>query len=179
MSNNKVSKRYAKAIFEESEKKDSLKEIAKEFEAINQVLNASPDLIQALSNPVIDSTQKLAVLKKIFPSVHPDISRLFEIVSEKRRENILQHIAQSFLNMHDEKLGLKRVAIQTTVPLQSEVEHRISDWIKSKTGANTVLIDNKVNKDIIGGMVIRFGDNLIDSSIKSQINKLKKEFNIA
>jgi len=77
--------------------------------------------------------------------------------------------------INDKKDGIVKASIVSANELENESIDAISEFIKSKTGAEKVKINQEKNKDLLGGVVIRYGDKIVDSSLRARVNELKKK----
>lgn len=77
--------------------------------------------------------------------------------------------------INDKKDGIVKASIVSANELGNESIDAISEFIKSKTGAEKVKINQEKNKDLLGGVVIRYGDKIVDSSLRARVNELKKK----
>lgn len=84
--------------------------------------------------------------------------------------------------MHDlyrKNQGIEKVSVQSAAALNESDKTSIQQYVQKITGAKSVELHTEINPSVIGGMVIKFGDNLLDSSVAAKLRKLKKELNIA
>jgi F-type H+-transporting ATPase subunit delta len=137
-------------------------------------LEGSKDLKVLLSNPVINSKTKSAILKEIFSSkVGAVVSNFIQFVVDKGRENLLNDICNRFMMLSDEKLNQVNVAITSAVELnelqKNEIEKKLTKIINKN-----VIADYKINNKIIGGFKAKYNDTVIDASIEHQLQLLKK-----
>jgi F-type H+-transporting ATPase subunit delta len=91
----------------------------------------------------------------------------------------MEAIAHEYIVLNNEDNGIVSAKVVSSVELAKEYEAQIVSYIKKHSGAKEVKLEKVVDEDIIGGVIIRFGDYLLDNSISTQINNLKKELNIA
>lgn len=179
MSETKISNRYAEALMQQAISDNSLKEVANDMTVLSKTCQSSTDLRNALKNPIIAPQQKLNAMKEIFKGFHKTSMDFITLVCNRNRENILMHFAEAFLDLYRVQQGIVKVDVQTAVALNDKDESSIKKYVQNATGAKTVEIHTEINSNVIGGMIVKFGDMLLDTSISAKLRKLKKELNIA
>lgn len=172
-----VAFRYAKSLLDLAEEKGLTEEIYKDMLFFKNTVEGSRPLMLMLKNPIVRSSKKDAVLKEIFKSkINPVSSAFIDIVARKNRESIIDEIAAEYIRLHDEKKGIERATVVTTTPLTDELRTKFKAMVAKRTGSQLVDLTEKVNPNIIGGYVLKLGDQQIDASVKSQLNALKLTF---
>lgn len=179
MSETKISNRYAQALMQQAVADNKLSAIAADMTTISKICTESKDLRNTLMNPVINQQQKLNALMGIFKGLDATVQNFIKLVCSKNRESLLPDIADAFLSQYRSHQGIEKVTVQSTAPVSEQDKQSIKQFIKQKTGAKEIELHTEINPDVIGGLVIKFGDNLLDSSIAAKLRKLKKELNIA
>lgn len=179
MPETKISNRYAEALMQQALADNKLSAVADNMETISNTCKDSKDLQNVLSNPIINKQQKQNALLAVFAGLDPMVLDFIRLVSSRNRESFLSDIADAFLALYRTNQGIEKVTIQSAVKVSEHDEQSIKQYIKQKTGAKTVDLQTEINPSVIGGLVIKFGDNMLDTSIAGKLRKLKKELNIA
>lgn len=179
MSDTKIANRYAESLLQEAISGNTLKDVADSMVLISETCSKSKDLRNALRNPIINSNEKLNALLSIFKQCHPLVYDFLKLVCNKKRENILPLIAESFLELYRKNQGIEKVSVQSASPLNDNDKASIQQYVQKVSGARSVELHTEIDPSVVGGLVIKFGDNLLDSSISAKLRKLKKELNIA
>ncbi len=179
MSEIKIANRYAQALIQQAIADNQLSAVAANVQTLFDTCQTSKDLRNVLSNPIIVPSQKLEALKSIFKNFDNLTLNLIVLVCSKNRENILADIAEAFLTAYRAHQGIQKVNIESAVAADDNTLQSIKKYVMDKTGARDIELHTSINPDIIGGLVIKFGDNLLDSSIAAKLRNLKKELNIA
>lgn len=179
MSETKIANRYAEALMQEALSANQLKAVAESMTIIGSTCAESKDLRNVLNNPIILPSQKLSALMKIFSNSNKLALDFIQLICNKNRESLLPGITEAFLNLYRKHEGIEKVTVQTAAALSSEDQKNIQQYVLKATGAKAIELDTQINPAIIGGMVIKFGDKMLDTSIASKLRKLKKELNIA
>jgi F-type H+-transporting ATPase subunit delta len=179
MSERKIANRYAEALIQQAVADGLLDAVAESMKTIHDTCNSSADLRNTLSNPIINPAQKQKALLAIFKECHPLVYDFIKMVCNKNRENLLQEISDVFLELYRKHNGIEKVNVQSASPLKESDKLSIQQYVQKVTGAKSVELHTSINPEIIGGLVIKFGDNLLDTSVAAKLRKLKKELNIA
>lgn len=178
MSDIKIARRYATALFLNA-KEGKQADLYNEVKNLEKITSENPALSTLLKDKSIDSSTKILALNKIFGNSSQIIQNTLHLLCEKKRENILENVINEFYQIYDTHNKRVKVSVTSALPLDSTTENSISNLVKEKTGAREIEFTNIIDKSILGGFVVRFGDTLVDSSISSQLNKIKNEFKIA
>ena len=103
--------------------------------------------------------------------------RFLEIIIKKRREVLVAEIAQEFINLYNDFLNIKTVVLKTATKANDTLVVQLKNILKEQLKANIELIE-AVNPNLVGGFVLTYEDRQYDASIRRNINRLKKEYNI-
>lgn len=175
MSVGTVASRYAKSLIELAEEKKVVEEVYKDMLLFKQISAENRGLMLALKSPVVRHEKKLGILKAIFQErVHPVSYTIFNIITKKNRESILDSIAEEFVTLYNSYKGIQKAMITTSTPLTPALRAQFNKIVADATG-KTVELEEKVSEKLIGGYVLRVGDRQIDASLKSRLNELKLE----
>jgi F-type H+-transporting ATPase subunit delta len=176
MTGTRAALRYAKAILDVSNAKGNAEVVGTDMKTISDAISQSSELKLFLENPVIKGESKLAALNEIFASANADTKNLFSVLLQNKRLDILEAIAAQFAVLYDELKGIQVAYVTTATPLTAELETQVLAKVK-ELSTKEVTIVNEVNKDIIGGFIIRLGDMQYNASIANKLSQLKREFN--
>lgn len=176
MSNFRVVTRYAKSLIEIAEERNSTDAVVKDVKTILEALK-NRDLQLMVKSPVVKPSIKQKVFNQIFGNSISDITSLFiAILIRKGRERILPDILNGVLDQYRAIKGITKVKLITAVPADQQLIDKLITTLTSASSINDVELSTKVDPTLIGGMIIDFGDQLIDSSIKHELNSIKKRF---
>jgi F-type H+-transporting ATPase subunit delta len=169
-----VARRYARAIFDIGVAKGLYEAFATEIEALAAVYAASPDLRQALENPVFKLDQRQGILEKILPRVAPsrEIRNFALLLLERRRIGSLPAIARAYRELVDDKLGRVRATVTSATPLDPATQTAVQRALERRTGKRVVL-SASTDPNLIGGIVARVGDQVFDGSLRTRLDSLK------
>lgn len=178
MLTSKVAKRYAQGLLDFTQESGNTASVFAEMKDVLKIINDSKELRNFFASPIIDAKKKTNAAAAIFSSFSPVAKNMISMVIKHGRESHLQDIAQEFINKVEDLQGVQRV----TLTVASELSQKnVDDIIKS-----TSLVDNTknydlkilVNPELIGGYILRVGDQQVDTSVRTKLNQVKKEFQL-
>jgi F-type H+-transporting ATPase subunit delta len=176
MTESRVSHRYAKSVLDLSLEKNQLEQVREDMQLIFDTIHASHDLGVLLKSPVIKTDKKQEILKAIFGGKIGVITTEFiDVITRKRREGELQGIASAFLSQYKKHKQILTAVITTASGLDEKLRAQVISIVKQSAGKEVELVE-QINKDLIGGFVLRVGDNQVDASILRQIRDLDRSF---
>jgi len=172
----KVAKRYAKSLLDLSRQTGVIDEAGRDMKLFVAVCTENRGLGLLLATPIIHADKKLSILRKVFEGKMNKISlSFFEIITHKGREAYLEAIAKEFVQQYKRYKGIQTAVITSAAGLDDRLRSEVYRLVKENTNSEVELIE-KVDKDIIGGFILRMDDRQYDASISSELKKLAKEF---
>jgi F-type H+-transporting ATPase subunit delta len=172
-----VAARYAKSLLDLAQEKGITEALYKDMVFFKNTVAQSRPLMLMLKNPIVRAEKKSAVLKAAFSNrVNPVTMSFFQIIAKKNREGIMDAIAEEFINQYDRLKGVERATVVTTVPLSDPLREKFKAMVMKTTGGKLVELEEKIDQKLIGGYILRVGDQQIDGSIRSQLNELRLQF---
>ncbi len=169
-------RRYSHALFNVALGHDEVDAIANDMATITQTMSSSPDIMRALGDPRITHDRRKDALHQIFgASIRPDVEHFLFLLVDKDRIHILPHVAREFNRFVDEYRGEADAEATSAVPLTEAQQTALIERLKSSTGLRTIRLTTRVDPSILGGLVIRVGDKLIDGSVTTQLAQLRDQ----
>jgi F-type H+-transporting ATPase subunit delta len=169
-----VSRRYARALLDIGTSEGNLDALVADMEKIAETFESSRDLRAALLNPQVAHAAKKAVLADVCAqlSVDKTARNVTLLLSDRRRIALLPEIAQLLREMNDARKGLLRAEVTTAVELSDAFYQKLLATLE-KLSKKRVVLDKKHDPALIGGVVLRIGDLVLDSSLKTRLDGLK------
>lgn len=171
----KLANRYSKALLELAHEKNVLEQVKEEMKFLNQVINSSPDLAAMLKSPVIKSDQKRKVMNEIAKNLSQLTQSFIRLLINQKRESYINEITKNFLEQYRIFKGIHLVQVTSAKPLSQKIKDEIIKKVKSSIGG-TIELEEIINPDIIGGLIITINDKQINASVKNFLNEFKKTF---
>lgn len=168
-----VSKTYGEALFKLAIEENDLDTIAEEAKSTLSAIQKNEDLIKLLNHPKISRDEKVAMVEKIFKgNVSDTIVGFLVIIVEKGRYSDLEAIFEYFLAQVKEYRNIGVAYITSAVPLTEEQKKMTLDRLLKVTKYVQFDMHYTVDESLIGGMVIRIGDRVVDSSVRTKLNTM-------
>ena len=169
-----ISERYGSALYDLASEKKCIDSILNDFEVAEKVFKESSELRQVIRSPLVNSDEKLNILLKIFSQInlHDLTTTFLKVLSDNKRISNLISIILQFKKINSEKRGDITADITSADELSEDEKNNITNQLKNSLGQKLSL-NFDVDKDIIGGLIVRVGSKMIDTSILNKINKLK------
>ncbi|MCF0073182.1 ATP synthase F1 subunit delta [Dyadobacter sp. CY261] len=168
-----VASRYAKSLIELAKEQNVLDTVYQDMLLFKDTADKNRGLMLALKSPVVRHEKKLGILNALFKArVSPVSFAIFDIITKKNRESILDEIAVEFIKAYNIYQGIENATVVTPTPLTDELRKQFNDIVAKATG-KTVQLAEKVDTALIGGYVLTVGDRQIDASLRSRLNELK------
>jgi F-type H+-transporting ATPase subunit delta len=170
----RAARRYAGALFDLARDRNELQPIAEGLNSVAQVSTASPELMAVLHHPRITQERKKEVLTHVFGGqINHDVENLLLMMVEKDRAAIIPNVAAQFNRLMDEYMRETDAEATTAIALTSAQESALLDRLQAVSGMR-VRLKTRVDENILGGLVVRIGDKLIDASVASQLQSMKE-----
>ena len=169
---------YGQALYELAIESGSAAGYLDEVQSVLEVFKENGELTDFLNNPKISKTDKVKTMESIFDSrVRKDITGLIVLAVEKDRQNDIQGILEYFITAIKDYLKIGIVNVATPMELSDRQKAEVEKRILDTTAFKKLEMNYSVDKSLIGGMVIRIGDRVVDTSIKTKLAELTKELN--
>ncbi|KFF01559.1 ATP synthase F1 subunit delta [Chryseobacterium luteum] len=178
MLTSKVAKRYAQGLLDFTNETGQTAAVFSEMKDVKKIMSQSADLNKFFLTPYIDAKKKIEVADQIFKDFSVSSQNLIRLVIRHGRENQLKNIAQEFINKVEDINGVQRITLTTATQLSKEnLDQILRSTNLVKEGSNFDLNLN-VKPEILGGYILRVGDQQIDTSVKTKLNQVKKDFQL-
>ena len=169
-----ISDRYGSALYDLASEKKCIDEILNDFDTVEKTMKESSDLRNVIKSPLVNSEEKLNILLKIFAGSNFNIltTTFLKVLDNNKRISNLSTIILQFKKINSEKRGDITADITSANILSDDEKNNITNQLKKSLGEKLSL-NFDVDEDIIGGLIVKVGSKMIDTSIANKINKLK------
>jgi F-type H+-transporting ATPase subunit delta len=177
MADSRVASRYVKSLLGLAVEQGAVDAVHADMQMISKAGQTNRDFLLMLKSPIVRHEKKKEVLNKIFSGrVHPLTMAIIEILTKKNREPLLPSIASEFHNAYNDFKGIGKASIVSAFELDASLKTQLEAIVKKLSNKTQVEMDQKVDKELIGGFILNVGDRQIDASIKSKLKSLKNKF---
>jgi len=171
-----VSSTYGDALFELALSEGRLDELYEEIASVRDVFLENEELVRFLNHPKVPKEEKLAVIVNVFSGrVSEETVGFLHIITDKDRYNDMIPIFDHFLKRVKDHNGIGKAVVTSAFPLSDRQKEAVETRLLETTDYKSFEMDYRVVPEILGGLVIRIGDRIVDSSLKSQIDKMTRE----
>jgi len=171
-----LSSTYAQALFELALSSNQLDEVADEVQQLAELIERESDLRALLANPAIDLNARKGILERLFAGKVSDLTlRFLYTVNRKNRSGHLGSIFQAFLQQVDAHRGIVPASAIVANELPQDRLEAVAGELARSLGVQQVRLSQVVNDQLIGGLQLRVGDQLLDASVATQLKGLQKQ----
>lgn len=168
-----VAKRYALSLFETGLELNKIKEFNDELNFIKKIFESEPRLLQILHHPKISKVEKRSLLNDIFKDkISLEMVNFLYILIDKRREDFILEIAQSYKVLFNEHQEILKVMAITAVPMEDKAKEKLSLVLKNKFNKN-IELSNVIDKSLIGGVLLKIENKIMDGSLRGQLKSME------
>lgn len=168
-----VAKTYSQALFEVGLENNNLDVYMEELKVVRDMFKEHPNFYVILTSPKINTEEKKKIVDEVFKDKATDeISNFMKIIIDKRRVKDFYSIVAQFENLIYEHKGIVKATALTTVLLGKDEKDSLIKKLESTTGKKVELI-NEIDKSLLGGVLIKLGDQVIDGTLRGKLNNLQ------
>ena len=171
-----ISKTYGDALFELAVEESKVDVLLEEIQQLQEILKENSDFGKMMAHPKIIKEEKLQVAENVFKGrISNELMGFLLIIISKDRYQEIDEILEYFVTEVKKYKGIGVATVTTAVPLKEEQCKKIEQKLLDTTDYKKMEMHYQVDAALIGGMVIRIGDRVVDSSISTKLNELQKE----
>ena len=171
-----ISSTYADALFDLAIEKNKTEDWQKAVETIKGILCENPEFGKLMAHPQVDKEEKLSLASEAFENkVDPEIVGLIRIVIEKDRYSEIDSIFEAFIAKVKDYNGVGVAYVSTAKELSESQKDAVVAKLIETTEYKSMEMHYSVDESLIGGMVIRIGDRVVDSSIRTRLDTMTRQ----
>lgn len=175
MLSNELANKYARAIFELAVEEDQLQEVTNNMKFINETIKSQHDLSDFMYHPHVKVEAKKEIFSQIFKTEIGDLANKFmSLLLDKKREMLLPQIVSEYEILANEAQNIVKAEIIVAGELSAEQRTALINKLSNVTGKK-VVVEFKIETGILGGVIVKIGDKLIDGSVVRQLEALKTQ----
>ena len=173
MLTNQLALKYAQAIYEITAELSRVDEAEQQLKLIYSVLSEHSDLYCLIYHPLVPASAKKKIIRQIFGrELDKSVKNFLLLLIDKRRESALPAIIQAYIRLAHEARNIAEAEVFTAKQLNQDQLNGLIAKLSKITG-KTIVLKTAVDQKLLGGVVIKIGDKLIDGSIAHQLKRLK------
>jgi ATP synthase F1 delta subunit len=165
---------YARSLFEVAKDQGKLDEVRDQLTAIADALAESREMQQFFFSPYFSTTEKEEGLEEVVSGADPVVLNFLKLLIENHRMPVLFRVRDEFEQLWEQENKLLPVQVTSAIELDKATVKQIGDKIAEQTGRK-VDLSAEVEPDILGGIVVRVGNSVLDASIRNRLEQLRKQ----
>jgi ATP synthase F1 delta subunit len=165
---------YARSLFEVAKENDELDEVHEQLGEFADALDESRDLQVFFFSPYFSSTEKVEGVDKVVEDGNEHLVNFLKLVAERHRMPAVFRIRREFDALWRQENQLLEVRITSAIDLDEDLVKTIGRRIEEQTGKQ-IDLDANVDPDVLGGLVLRVGNMVMDASVRGRLERLRKE----
>jgi len=169
-----IARVYSESLFEVAKEQGKLDRIRDELAQFADALEQNRDLAVFFFSPYFSSEEKGAGLKRALVDADPTLVNFLELLIEKHRMPVIFRVRRQFDALYDREHKQLPVEVTSAVALDDSVVQALEQRVREQTGQN-VQLESNVDPDILGGIVLRVGNSILDASIRHRLEQLRRE----
>ncbi len=165
---------YSRALFEVAQEHDILDEVHEQLGELADAMSGNRELQVYFFSPYFSSQEKKEGIDKVLEGANEHFVRFLELLAERHRMPAVFRIRREFDGLWAEERKLLEVSVTSAVDLDQEVLDTIGRRIEEQTGRHVDLV-SKVDPDVLGGLVLRVGNMIMDASVRNRLERLRRQ----
>jgi len=168
-----IAEPYAEAMMSVAQTQNLVEQFGENARGLMELINSSPDLQKFLGDPLIPAGKRKEVIRQVIgDQIHPLMMNFLMLLVDKKRILFLETICQEYLNRLRALNQTVLAEVTSSVELSEEQKQSVREKVKSVSGAREVELATKVDRDLIGGVIIKVGSQVFDASLRGQLRRI-------
>lgn len=163
---------YAEALLSIARQQNLVDTFGEDIRSILATLHQTPEVIQFLASPVVSAEAKKGLIRQGFGQAHPILLNTLLLLTDRRRIMFLESVCQRYLELQRQLQKISLAEVTSVVPLTETQKQSLKQRIKQLSQANDVELELKQDPDLVGGLVVKVGSQIIDLSLKGQLRRM-------
>jgi F-type H+-transporting ATPase subunit delta len=176
LENNKVAARYARALFEAASAAGEAEPVARDLERVQSALDEVSGFYDFMANPGIPEREKRSLVQDhVAKGLGAWVTRILDLLMENGRIAVLPQLTTQYIELLNQSENITQAEVITAVELEQELRDRIRRTLETSFGYSRVELQHRVDPGILGGMVLKVRDQVIDGSYIGRLEELRKQ----
>ncbi len=175
MASSRIASRYSKSLLDLATSGGKIEEVKSDMESVAQICSDSKELTNLLKNPIVAVEAKKAILSKVFAHSNDITKNFISFLVDKKREDELNMVAINYLAAYNELKGIASATVISAVAMDENTLMKTKKYVETLIGKSDISLINEVDPSIIGGMIIKHEDKLLDKSVSKELREIRKQ----
>ena len=164
---------YARALFEVAQGQDKLELVREQLSALAQALEENRDLALFFFSPYFSTQEKQGALRRVLTDADEVLVNFLELLIEKHRMPVIFRVREQYERLWEEENRMLPVEVTSAIELDPQTTENLGRTIGERSGRR-VTLTAQVDPDILGGIVVRVGNSILDASIRTRLEQLRR-----
>ena len=165
---------YANSLFSLCEEENCEEMVLSDLKEAVKLFNENEGYDKLLSTPTVELKERLSLIDEAFGSFHVYVLNLIKVLCEKRSAGLLVECAENFEKLYNKKNGIEKITVITAVKLSEKLSEKLYNKL-SENGNKKIILEEKVDKTILGGIVVRTENSQTDASVRKRLETIKTQ----
>ena len=170
--------KYAEALFLLSEEEGVTDGVVGDLAIVNSIVKDSPEYAKILDTPALPKEERLRLIDEAFGGLNEYVRNVIKMLSAEHNVYAFPRLFAEFTRLYNDRLGIVEVEAVSAVALTERRKARIKERLEKKL-SKTVVIKNTVEKEILGGLILRYDSLQLDGSVKTRLEDIERELKSA
>ena len=165
-------RRYAEAAFQIATRDNSIETWRRDLESA--AASTTGELMSVLANPALPLEQRLAAANRVYASLSQPVRNIVFLLVRRRRIEQLPRVVEEFVRLDERRQGISHATATSASPLTDLEVKALTARLEQMTGGR-VALETQVDASLLGGLIVRVGDRLIDGSVRGRLERLRNQ----
>ena len=175
LSKAEIAARYGTALFDYAEDMDALASVHADLQELAQAISEYPQILKVFSDPIFNSAEKAKSLSAIEQGLTKEVQNFLNLLLDYDHFLELPDIINCFNDLYNKSQKIETGVAVSAVPLDQEQLQKLGAGYAQKYNLQKVILTNVVDPNIIGGVILKVGDCVIDGSVKNKLKKIRAQ----
>ncbi|MCL2054332.1 MAG: ATP synthase F1 subunit delta [Oscillospiraceae bacterium] len=170
-----IEKIYSEALFSLASEQGRADAVNAELALLSKIFESHPDMVKVLNAPTIDGEEKADFIEKVFKGRTSEITYNFiRLITDKKRASYLSAISESFKDRVNDMKNIVEIKVTSASPLNEGARSRLKTALEASYN-KSVILEEAVDPEILGGIVVSYGNTLLDGSVKTKLQTMRNQ----
>lgn len=175
MTKSLVANRYALALYKAANDQGVVEAIQQELVELKKAFDMNSEIEDILQTPRLTNAKKKEILGLLLDGAHQLVKNAVFVLLDKKRIDEIENFVDEYISIANDAAGIADATVYSTYPLSDSEKANISVNFAQMIGKQSLRIENVIDKNLIGGIRVQIGNQIIDSSLSGKLNRLKKD----
>lgn len=168
-----ISLTYANALFSLCEEENKTDAVKAELTHLSEIIRDNKEYEKLIDSPTLSLSERLSLIDEAFSGTDEYVVNFIKILCEKKAFHLFSDCAGQFVKLYNKKNNIENVTVITAAPLSESLQQKLITKLEKESGKK-ILLDLKVDKTLLGGIVLRTENSQTDASVRARLESLRR-----